>query len=178
MAELNTNDIVELIKSSLGEAAVIEVVEASSPTVVEISLDQSLAVFDFLYKDERLYFDMLSCITGIDNGPEANTMEVIYNLYSIPFERSLTVKIKFSREQPEVPSLVAIWKAADWLERETYDMFGINFTGHPDLRRILMPADWEGYPLRKDYQQQDSYRGVTVKHEDLLNKESQPEGRV
>ncbi|MEQ9166624.1 MAG: NADH-quinone oxidoreductase subunit C [Fulvivirga sp.] len=177
MAEFDTNQIVELIKSTFGEAAVIEVVEASSPTVVEVAVDQSLSIFEFLHKDERLYFDMLSCITGIDNGPEAGTMEVIYNLYSIPFEQSLAIKLKVSREQPEVPSLVSIWRAADWMERETYDLFGINFKDHPDLRRILLPADWEGYPLRKDYKHQDKYRGMTVAHKDLLNKEDQPEGR-
>lgn len=175
---MEINQIVEQIKASFGDASVIEVMENSSPTVVEIRTDQSLAIFDFLHKDERFYFDMLSCITGIDNGAEAGTMEVVYNLYSIPYERSLAIKLKVSREQPEVSSLVTIWKAADWLERETYDLFGITFKDHPDLRRILLPADWEGYPLRKDYKHQDKYRGINITHEDLLNKENQPEDRV
>lgn len=174
---MDTNQIIELIKTTFGEAAVLEVVEASNPTVVEVEVGHSLGIFDFLHKDERLYFDMLSCITGIDNGPEAGTMEVIYNLYSIPFEQSLAIKLKVPREKPEVPSLVSIWRAADWMERETYDLYGITFINHPDLRRILLPADWEGHPLRKDYKHQDKYRGITVSHEDLLNKENQPEGR-
>jgi NADH-quinone oxidoreductase subunit C len=175
---MDINKIVELVKGSFGETSIIEVVDTSSPTVVAIRVDRSLAIFDFLHKDERLYFDMLSCITGIDNGPEVGTMEVIYSLYSIPFDQSLAIKLKITRAQLEVPSLVSIWKAADWMERETYDLFGINFIGHPDLRRILLPADWEGYPLRKDYQHQDKYRGINVAHDDLLNKENQPEDRV
>jgi NADH-quinone oxidoreductase subunit C len=107
---------------------------------------------------------MLSCVTGIDNGPEAGTMEVIYNLYSIPFNRSLMLKVILPRDQAEMESVCGVWKGANWLEREVYDMFGIHFKNHPDLRRILMPADWEGYPLRKDYQHQELYRDIQVKY--------------
>ena len=65
---------------------------------------------------------------------------------------------------PQVPSLVKIWKTADWHEREVYDLVGVNFKGHPDLRRILLPEDWEGHPLRKDYQEQEKYNGIKVKY--------------
>ena len=77
-------------------------------------------------------------------------MEVIYNLYSIPFDLHLMVKIKFDRETPLVPTVSDIWKTANWHEREIFDLLGIRFEGHPDLRRILLPSDWEGHPLRKD----------------------------
>jgi len=115
-----------------------------------------------LHHDSGLYFDMLSCITGVDNGVEAGTMEVLYHLYSIPFYQSLVLKVILPRENPEVESVTRIWKTANWLEREVYDMFGITFTNHPDLRRILMPADWKGYPLRKDYKHEEYYRGVKI----------------
>ena len=115
-----------------------------------------------LYGTEGLYFDMLSCITGVDNGPEAATMEVIYNLVSIPYEASLMVKVTIGREYPSIPTVSNIWRTADWLERETYDLLGIHFEGHPDLRRILLPADWQGYPLQKDYKEQEYYHGVRV----------------
>jgi NADH-quinone oxidoreductase subunit C len=121
--------------------------------LVEVALE--------LYNNKETYFDQLSCVTGIDTG---NTMEVIYNLYSIPFNQSLALKVILSRENPTVPSLCSIWKTANWLERETFDMYGIVFEQHPDLRRILMPADWEGYPLRKDYKEQETYRDVQVKY--------------
>jgi NADH-quinone oxidoreductase subunit C len=117
-----------------------------------------------------LYFDSLSCITGMDNGPQAGTMEVIYNLYSIPYDLHLMLKVRLERPKtandplPEVPSLTGIWKSADWMERETYDLLGIRFSGHPDLRRILLPADWEGYPLRKDYELQEYYHGIKVRY--------------
>jgi NADH-quinone oxidoreductase subunit C len=123
-----------------------------------------LEVATELYNNKETYFDQLSCVTGIDNGPEAKTLEVIYHLYSIPFNRSLALKVILPRDNPRVPSLASVWKSANWLERETYDMYGIVFEDHPDLRRILMPADWEGYPLRKDYKEQDTYRDVQVKY--------------
>jgi NADH-quinone oxidoreductase subunit C len=91
-------------------------------------------------------------------------MEVIYNLYSIPFNVSLALRVTLPREKPEVETLCKVWKSANWLERETYDMLGITFLNHPDLRRILMPADWEGFPLRKDYQESERYREVKIKY--------------
>jgi len=117
-----------------------------------------------LHVNPQTYFDQLSCVTGIDNGPDTSTMEVIYHLYSIPFNLSLALKVILSRKDPVVPTLSSVWKSADWLERETFDMYGIIFERHPDLRRILMPADWEGFPLRKDYKEQERYRDVQVKY--------------
>ncbi len=92
---------------------------------------------------------MLSCITGLDNGPEAGTMEVIYNLYSIPHNIGIMLKTVLSRTEPVADSLCSLWKTADWMEREVFDMYGITFRNHPDLRRILLPADWEGYRCAK-----------------------------
>ncbi len=119
-----------------------------------------------LYQNEGCYFDSLSCLTGIDNGVEAETMEVIYNLYSIPLEHSLTLKVSLPRENPILDSICNIWRTADWHEREAYDLLGIKFMGHPDLRRLLMPADWAGFPLRKDYKEPELYRGMKTVRED------------
>lgn len=138
------------------------VVANSTPETILVS--NVLDVATELYKNSQTYFDQLSCVTGIDNGPDAKTMEVIYHLYSIPFNRSLALKVILPRDNPRVPSLASVWKTANWLERETYDMYGIVFENHPDLRRILMPADWDGFPLRKDYKEQDTYRDVQVKY--------------
>jgi NADH-quinone oxidoreductase subunit C len=120
-----------------------------------------------LHENEQTYFDYLACITAIDNGPDKGTMEVIYNLYSIPYNVSLMLKLELARNQPgdplpQVPSISHIFRTADWHEREAYDLMGIYFTGHPDLRRILLTADWEGHPLRKDYQLQETYHGIKV----------------
>lgn len=117
---------------------------------------------ELIHRDKDFFFDQLSCVTGVDNGPAAATMEVIYHLYSIPFNFSLALKVILPREQPAVDTLSFVWKSANWMEREIFDMYGISFNNHPDLRRILMPADWEGHPLRKDYQQQETYRDIKV----------------
>lgn len=118
----------------------------------------------FLRDTENLYFDYMSCLTGLDNGPEKNTMEVLYHLYSIPYDHSLVLKVVADRTNPEVPTVSNVWRTADWHEREAFDMYGIKFSGHPDLRRILLPADWEGFPLRKDYEEQEYYHGIKVKY--------------
>jgi NADH-quinone oxidoreductase subunit C len=131
--------------------------------IVIVPTELILNVCTDIHQNPSTYFDMLSCITGIDNGHETGTMEVVYNLYSIPFNRSLMLKVILPREQAAIESVCSVWKGANWLEREIYDMFGIHFKNHPDLRRILMPADWEGHPLRKDYQQQELYRDIQVK---------------
>jgi len=148
----------------------VELDDSNSPSYVKISPNELLPVCDQLHQHDELFFDMLSCVTGIDNGEEEGTMEVIYNLYSIPNEKSLMLKVILDRNKgneamPSIPSVAHIWKAAEWHEREIYDLFGIEFTNHPDLRRILMPADWEGHPLRKDYKNMERYRGMSVEYD-------------
>ena len=138
--------------------------ENSSPKAILIPAQDVIKVCTELHQNPETYFDMLSCLTGIDNGVQVNTMEVVYNLYSIPFNTHVMVKVLLPRENPVIDSVTAIWRTADWHEREAYDMLGIKFTGHPDLRRILLPADWQGFPLRKDYHHQEYYRNVKVEY--------------
>lgn len=140
----------------------LKICEDANPLTLATSPHDVIQIFSFLHYSPAAYFDQLTNITGIDNGPSANTMEVIYHLYSIPFHYALALKVVLPRESPEVESLTGIWKSANWLEREVFDMFGIRFRNHPDLRRILMPHDWQGFPLRKDYQQQEMYHEVKV----------------
>ena len=137
-------------------------VDNTTPAALLIHSDDLLIVAELLLKSPETYFDQLACVTGIDNGPEPNTMEVVYNLYSIPFNQSLALKVVLDRKNPEVESVSSIWKSANWLEREIFDMYGIKFLNHLDLRRILMPADWDGFPLRKDYKEQETYRNINL----------------
>jgi len=95
-------------------------------------------------------FDMCSDVTATDWPPRAERFDVVYCLYSTRHRHRIRVKVRAAEHQP-VPSVTAVWPSANWLEREVFDMFGVNFTGHPDRRRILMPEDWQGYPERKDY---------------------------
>jgi NADH-quinone oxidoreductase subunit C len=157
-------EIADQLRKRNGEDVILNIDEISTPNVIEISPQNLIQVCETLHTHDTLYFDMLSCISGIDNGVEAGTMEVIYNFYSIPFNQSLMLKVQLDRSKPVVDSIAGIWKTADWLERETYDMYGIHFDGHPDLRRILLPADWKGFPLRKDYEHEEAYRGIKIEY--------------
>ncbi|MCE7993509.1 MAG: NADH-quinone oxidoreductase subunit C [Roseivirga sp.] len=157
-------ELINHIKSNIGEDFIEGLDEQCSPKAVVVSAEKLLRLMGFLHADKECYFDSLSCITGLDNGVEKASMEVIYNLYSIPYNHHLTVKVNLGRAKPEIDSVTSVWKAADWHEREAYDLLGIHFEGHPDLRRILLPADWEGHPLRKDYKHQEYYRGIKVEY--------------
>jgi NADH-quinone oxidoreductase subunit C len=115
------------------------------------------------------YFDFLSCISGVDYGITANRFGVIYHLASIPYQTQLTLKIgkehtRNIEDLPVFPSITSVYRTADWHEREIYDLVGIFFEGHPDLRRILLPDDWEGFPLRKDYVAAEYYKGILIEY--------------
>lgn len=162
-------DFKELLVQNFGNEIIIQETEGLMP-ILKVPANKIAEICNFLKANENCYFDSLSCLTGIDNGPETNTMNIVYNLYSIPYDFKLALKIEIQRnsndlnELPNVPTVSHIWHSANWSEREIFDLLGINFTSHPDLRRILLPSDWEGYPLRKDYQQQETYHGITVKY--------------
>lgn len=158
------SDFKNKIIEKFGEGILVGENTAYAQSQLIIATDKIAEVCLFLRDTDQLYFDFLSCLTGVDNGPDKKTMEVFYHLYSIPYNHSVVLKVEIDREHPEVPTVCYVWRTADWHEREAYDMFGIKFSGHPDLRRILLPADWEGFPLRKDYQTQEYYHGIKVKY--------------
>ena len=128
---------------------------------VELKAEQWFDIATFLKEDPNLSFDQLECITGIDLGEEAS-LQTRYNLHSMEYRHKIEILISHDRKEPKVASIEKIWRIGDWFERETYDMFGIIYEGHRDLRRILCPDDWEGWPLRKDYEGQESYHGIVV----------------
>ncbi len=148
----------------------IQNTETLQPRILIEKKEFLLEIAHFLYSDKRLYFDNLVCITALDNGVideinNENRFEIIYQFYSYPFEHSITLAILLLDKEDKklsVDSLTSLWKAADWHEREAFDMIGVKFENHPDLRRILMPADWEGFPLRKNYKTQEEYHGIKV----------------
>ena len=155
----------------------VEPVTTGMQPYLTVRPDELVTICQFLRNDDRLFFDLLACVTAIDNGPGAsvdssvvNTMEVVYNLTSIPYGHNLMLKLTVPRplpdypdQLPNVPSLTRVWRTADWHEREAFDLVGIRFTDHPDLRRILLPLDWVGHPLRRDYEEPERYHGISTK---------------
>ena len=117
--------------------------------------------------EPALRFDCLSNLSGVDY-PKLQHIQVVYHLFSYPLRHWTVLKVNAPRDNPVVPTVSGVWRAADWQEREVFDLLGITFTGHPDLRRILMPEDWPGHPLRKDFVEPQEYHGISTSRESLL----------
>ena len=139
---------------------------------VHVDAPDLLAVAESLRHDPALKFDWLQCLSGIDYVADGKVC-VAYDLWSFDHRHSFALKAYCPRDDARLPSLAHLWPAADWQEREAYDMFGIVFDGHPDLRRILCADDWEGFPLRKDYVFPREYHGIPASVE--LDWQQQPD---
>jgi NADH-quinone oxidoreductase subunit C len=169
-------EIVAALEQQFGGKIKSKNLDAIDPFVVLDPADLP-EVSRFLRDDGRLKFDILNCISGVDylepdpkktpkSGFEPH-LEVVYHLSSFQHRHRFVVKLILPRwkdnkpgELPEVPSVVGLWRTADWHEREVYDLSGVWFTGHPDLTRILLAEDWVGHPLRKDYEYPLEYHGI------------------
>lgn len=131
--------------------AVAETIEFRGETTVVVPREHLRRAAEFLLSEPSLRFTFLSDITTVDRYPLEPRFEVNYQLLSIDRRERLRLRVKLPGNSATVGSVTAVWPTANWHERENFDLFGIQFEGHPDLTRILMPDDWEGYPLRKDY---------------------------
>ena len=159
-------EIIEHLQAQFPTEKFEIIADAKQPYII-LQADALVGVCSFLHTDPKLYFDHLACITGVDNDVEAGTIDVIYHFTSIALGHTFIIKLVVSRvleKNPTVPTLTTIWKGADWHERELFDFYGVKFSDHPDLRRILLPANWEGHPMRKDYTEQEYYHGIKVKY--------------
>lgn len=125
----------------------------------KVKAEQLGEVARVLREDPELDLDFLQCLTAVD-WIKLNLFQVVYHLYSYKLRHGIVVKVDLPRDNPIVPSVMGIWPTADWLEREQYDLLGILFTGHRELKRLLMPDDWDGHPMRKDYKEAAEYRGM------------------
>jgi NADH-quinone oxidoreductase subunit C len=142
--------VLELLKEKYPED-VLDVLMPQGDATALIRPESLTKVIEFLKTDPRLLFDVLIDITAIDYLGGKPRFSVVYHLLSLPFNRRLRLKVSVDDGEPALDSLTPWWGAANWLEREVWDMFGIRFAGHPDLKRILMYEGFEGHPLRKDY---------------------------
>ena len=141
--------------------AIEEVIEFRGETTVVLPRKILRAVAERCRDHKELQFNLLTDATCVDRYPQEPRFELNYHLVSIPRRDKIRLKVRLSGSDAAVDTLVPVWPGANWLEREIFDLFGIRFEGHPDLRRILLPEDWEGYPLRKDYPV-EGYRDVPM----------------
>lgn len=146
-------DPIEAVRAALPDA-VQDVRVFRDETTIVVDPARIVDVCRYLRDASGLVYNFLSDISAVDYYPDYNRPErfgVSYHLLSMLYNRRLRVKVYLPEEAPEVPTITEIWPGANWLEREIFDMMGITFTGHPDLRRLLMPEDWDGHPHRRDY---------------------------
>ena len=139
--------------------AVAEVIEFRGETTIVVPREHLRAAADQCRANAKLLYNLLTAATCVDRYPVEPRFELNYQLVSITRKEKVRLRVKLSGSDPVVDSLMPVWPGANWLEREIFDLFGIRFTGHPDLRRILLPDDWEGHPLRRDYPV-EGYRDV------------------
>jgi len=144
---MTPDEIIQTIMSQFGEA-----VKASEVKGVEARMDVDRGKsYEILLALKGMGFDYLNCVSSVDRIASGD-LEAVYNLSSLNESAKAMVRVRIPREDPVIRSVVPIWSAANWHEREAFDLMGIRFEGHPDLRRILTSEDWVGHPLRKDYQ--------------------------
>jgi NADH-quinone oxidoreductase subunit C len=127
-------------------------IHVPAPAIADICLQ--------LRDAEPYRFDALMCLSGVDNAD--GTLGVVYHLDSTALHQKVTLKVAVPKDNPHVPTVERVWRTADWHEREAYDLIGVHFDGHHDLRRILLPEDWEGHPLQKDYAVPEVYNGMKI----------------
>jgi len=157
---MDIKEIHGILKSVFEEGISEPVTDKPVDPYMIVEANKINAVCLFLRDEERMQFDYLSCLSGVDY--DKDNLAVVYHLYSFALNHKLVIKVVVPKSDPKVPTVSDIWAAADWHEREAYDLIGVVFENHPDLRRILCPEDWEGHSLRKDYKVPEFYNGMKV----------------
>ena len=148
---MDANTLVASLQEAVPAAQIESVPSVDRHATLYVSREDAPAVARALRDRSELAFNLLAEITAVDFWPREPRFELVYILVSLPHRMRVRMKVRLPGDDPHVPTLIGLWPAANWLEREVWDLFGIAFDGHPDPRRLLMPEDWEGYPLRKDY---------------------------
>lgn len=153
------------LQARFGEG--IGALEGGHDPAIRVAPGAIVAVCAHLKSDPALAFDCLSNQSGVDY-PARNEIEVVYHLYSYRLRHACVLKVSTPRDNPALPTVSQVWRTAIWQEREIFDLLGVVFDAHPDLRRILLPEDWVGHPLRKDFVEPTEYHGISTKRESML----------
>lgn len=164
---MEAQEIFNHVAAKLGDSVYDFTTAGTKDPFFKVKPDRWLDVARVLRDDPELRFDFLNNVTAVD-WPKQNRIDVVYHFWSYPKHHQIVVKAELPREKPQIASAAGLWKSADWNEREQFDLLGVEFLGHPDLRRIMLPDDWVGHPLRKDYKEQDSYRGMPTTRPSVL----------
>jgi NADH-quinone oxidoreductase subunit C len=163
---LDTATIHARLREQFGE--VVGPLEGTDPNAwATVEPARIAEVSAFLRDDAALRLECLSNLSGVDY-PKLGHIQIVYHLFSYALRHAFILKVNATRDDPVVPTVSSVWSHADWQEREVFDLLGVTFTGHPDLRRILMPEDWPGHPLRKDFVEPQEYHGIPTSRESLL----------
>jgi NADH-quinone oxidoreductase subunit C len=156
---MTPQEILDTLKTKFSDAILDSKMDALQPWI-RIDSNKTREICLYLRDSDSLAFDYLSCLSGLDHND--GKLSVVYHLASMGQQHKIVVKAQCTKENAHVQSVADVWGTANWHEREAFDMYGIVFDGHPDLRRMLMPYDWEGHPLRKDYKVPEFYNGMKV----------------
>jgi len=176
-------DILARIRQQFGETDMVWLDDRGGEPYLVIPPESLRPVAAFLKEDPWLCFDTLMSLSGVHQIGESEGLEVVYHLHSIRQSHRFIFKVQLERPivfphfYLRVDTISDIWPAAAWMEREVYDMFGIHFMGHKDFRRLLLPPDWEGHPLLKDYREPAAYHGISTSREEITPDEPADEGR-
>ncbi|MCB9495834.1 MAG: NADH-quinone oxidoreductase subunit C [Fibrobacteria bacterium] len=168
---LSLEQILEIVQAQDSQATITTA--ANGERSLQIRPSELPAVARALKEDDRTAFEQLCCLTGVDllkfpaqaDQPATDALQCVYDLHSVVHTHSLRLKVTTPRQAAEIPSVEAVWGVATFFEREIFDLLGVAFPGHHDLRRLLLPPDWVGHPLRKDYVYPETYGGVELKRE-------------
>ncbi len=160
---MTTEELLEILKAKFPGLA-FELAATKPDSAIRVPAEKIGEVAAFLRDEPTLRFDMLMCLSAVDR---KGSFEVVYHIFSMTNGHRSVLKVFVPTEKPQVPTVGHIWRTAEWHEREAFDLMGVEFVGHPDLRRILLPDDWEGHPLRKDYKTAEEYQGLRTAYDNL-----------
>ena len=172
---MSAEEIYNLLKEKFGDSILEMVSDIPTEPIISVDPMKINEVSEFLRDADELQFDSLMNLSGVDDNnaeritnedetvtTQGGTLSVYYHLDSTILKHKIAIKTSTNRDNPEVESVTPVWGAANWHEREAYDMYGFKFLNHPEMGRILMPYDWDGFPLRKDYENPEFYEGMKI----------------